>query len=102
MCKHYDYSTALKVQAVEEYLKGDKTSDAIAEEFNISSGRMILKWTRIYQESGVKGFEDKRGKTGSLKGRPKEHFNSLEEENAYLRAKVALLEKVLDLNVKKK
>ena len=102
MGKHHDYSTALKVQAVEEYLQGNKTSDAIAEEFNVSSGRMILKWTRIYQESGEKGFEDKRGKTGSSKGRPKEHFKNLEEENEYLRAKVALLEKVLDLSVKKK
>lgn len=58
MGKDYFYSNAL----IEECLQGNKTSDAIAEKFNVSSCRMILKWTRIDQESGEQNFEDKRGR----------------------------------------
>lgn len=102
MSKQKHYTPELKLQAVKEFLTGKKSADAIAKDIGLSSGRIISKWMLIYQDFGEAGFLSKRGESACLKGRPKEHFNNLEEENEYLRAKVALLEKVLDLSVKKK
>ena len=103
MGKHRKYSTSLKIKAVKTFLKGEKSASIIAEELGISSGRRISQWVSIYEKYGAEGFKSKRGKlTGVSKGRSKKNFNSLEEENEYLRAKVALLETIFNLEVKKK
>jgi transposase-like protein len=102
MGKHKKYTTEFKLKAVEEYLSTEKSSDLIAKELDISSGKVVRRWISIYRELGEEGFISKRGKSSTKNGRPRKHFNSLEEENEYLRAKLALLESVLDLSVKKK
>ncbi|MDA3839092.1 MAG: helix-turn-helix domain-containing protein [Candidatus Delongbacteria bacterium] len=103
MGKHKKYSTSLKLQAVKTFLKGEKSASVIAEELGISSRRRLTQWATIYEKYGEQGFKDKRGKlTGPTKGRPKKDFDSLEEENEFLRAKVALLEALAEHRVKKK
>lgn len=103
MGKQKKYSTFLKLKAVKTFLKGEKSGSVIANDLGISSARMIEKWTKIYEKHGEKGLRDKRGKlTGPTKGRPKKYFDSLEEENEFLRAKVALLEALAEHRVKKK
>ncbi len=103
MEKRRTYSTSLKLEAVKTFLKGEKSASIIAVDLGISSRRMVEKWVLIYEKFGEDGFKDKRGKlTGPRKGRPKKDFNSLEEENKFLRAKVALLEALTKREVKKK
>lgn len=103
MGKHRKYSTSLKIKAAKIFLKGEKSTSVIAEELGISSGRRVSQWVSIYEKYGEKGFESKRGKlTGVSKGRPKKNFDTIEEENKYLRAKVDLLETILSFEVKKK
>jgi len=102
MSNQKKYSAELKLKAVKEFLSGKKSADAIAKELNLSSGRIISKWMLIYKDFGEAGFVSKRGTSTKSKGRPKKHFNSLEEENEYLRAKVDFLEMVMKLDVKKK
>lgn len=103
MGKNKKYSASLKLKAVKIFLEGEKSGSVIADDLGISSARMIEKWTKIYEKYGEDGFKDKRGKlTGPTKGRPKKDFTSLEEENEFLRAKVALLEALAKHQVKKK
>lgn len=102
MGKNRKYSAELKLQAVKTYLEGEKGSTTIAKELNLVSGRMLRRWVAIYQDHGENGFLDKRGLSKNNKGRPKKNFNSLEEENEYLRAKVDFLEALVNLDVKKK
>jgi transposase len=103
MGKHKKYSTSLKLKAVKLFLEGEKSASAIAKELGIHSRRRIEQWTVAYEHKGEDGFKEQRGKsTGSSKGRPKKNFNSLEEENEYLRARVALLEAITKQEIKKK
>ena len=103
MGKNKKYSASLKLKAVKIFLEGEKSGSVIAEDLGISSCRMIEKWVKIHEKYGKEGFVDKRGNlTGPRKGRPRKDFNSLEEENEFLRAKVALLEALSKHQVKKK
>lgn len=103
MGKNKRYSASLKLTAAKTFLEGEKSASVIADDFGISSRRMVEKWVKIYEEFGEEGFQDKRGNlTGPTKGRPKKDFESLEEENEFLRAKVALLEALAKHQVKKK
>lgn len=63
---------------------------------------MITRWTRAYKKFGIDGLEEKRGKTGISKGRPRKNNLSAEEkifkleaENAYLRKIVEHRENIL-------
>jgi transposase len=101
MGKNKKYSASLKLKAVKLFLEGEKSGSVIAEELRISSFRMVEKWVKIYEKYGKEGFVDKRGKlTGPTKGRPKK--SSEQSELEFLRAKVALLEALVEHGVKKK
>lgn len=102
MGRHKKYTTEFKLKAVEEYLTEGKSSDVIAKEHDISSGKVVRRWISTYQEFGKEGFISKRGSSTKNKGRPKKNFDSLEEENKYLRAKLDLYEEIMKLGVKKK
>ncbi len=49
------YSTELKLEIVERYLKGDIGIKKLAQEHHVSHGD-IQKWRDAYQEHGVEGL----------------------------------------------
>lgn len=97
---HVVFSVRFKTLAVKKNLEGSNPSD-IFNELGIDSSlflpdfarKSITRWKQIYFDEGVEGFENEnRGKSAT--GRPKQKFNSLEEEVAYLREENALLKKL--------
>jgi len=85
------------------YLEEGISSGRIAKELNILSSRQVLKWVKKYELMGEESFIDNRGKaSGTTQGRPRQYFKTLEEENEYLRAKLALFEKLVEIDTAKK
>lgn len=74
-----------------------KSIPSIAREYNIPSEAMIVSWAKKYKEHGKDGLIDRRSQTSdvpnAMKGRPKTKFNSIEEENKYLRLENEYLKK---------
>lgn len=61
------YSTELKLEIVERYLKGDIGIKKLAKEYHASSGD-IRKWRDAYEERGMAGLITKHGTyTGDFK-----------------------------------
>ena len=61
------YSTELKLEIVERYLKGDIGIKKLAQEYHVSYGD-IQKWRDAYQEHGVEGLSTTHGTyTGEFK-----------------------------------
>ena len=103
MTKHRKYTNELRLKAVKIFLEGEKSAAVIAKELSISNGRQISLWVSVYREHGEKGFKDNRGiHLGKYVGKRKKNFKTIEEEVEYLRAKVDLLEAVVNFEVKKK
>ena len=50
------YSTELKLEIVQQYLKGNIGLKALAEKYHISSKSCIQKWLALYQEHGETGL----------------------------------------------
>ena len=46
--KNHHYSSELKYQAVGEYLKGQKTLDAVCKKYGILSDRQLRNWIKMY------------------------------------------------------
>ncbi|PUA40832.1 transposase [Paenibacillus elgii] len=88
------YSVEFKQKAVNMYLKQGMGYKSIAKELGITH-RSVQRWVKYFQEEGVKGLEEKRGKTtGPLKGRPRTREQSVEEELHRLRAENEYLKKL--------
>jgi len=98
--KHREYSVDIKMKAVKSHLEDGKGATQIAKDLGVASNKQVKQWVSMYLKYGDDAFIDKRGRNST--GRPKKDFNSLEEENEYLRAKVDLLETIMNLTVKKK
>ena len=61
------YSTELKLEIVERYLKGDIGIKKLAQEYHVSYGD-IQKWRDAFQEHGVEGLSTTHGTyTGEFK-----------------------------------
>ena len=61
------YSTKLKLEIVERYLKGDIGIKKLAQEYHVSYGD-IQKWRDAFQEHGVEGLSTTHGTyTGEFK-----------------------------------
>lgn len=50
------YSTELKLEIVQRYLKGDIGLKQLAEEYHVSSKSCIQKWLALYREHGKEGL----------------------------------------------
>lgn len=94
------FTPKFKIKAVRSYLKGE-TPIQIFEKAGINlepfgktyAKGCIKKWKKIFNDYGESGFKEER--RGNKKGRPKgRKFQSLEEENAYLRAELDFLKKL--------
>ena len=50
------YSTELKLEIVQSYLRGDISIKQLADEYHISSNACIQKWLALYREHGETGL----------------------------------------------
>lgn len=84
--KFTKYSEELKKEAVRLHLEEHMSYSQILEKLDIKSVAQLVKWIRKFKSGET--FEDRRGK-GSRK-----HFDSKDEEIAYLKAQVEYLKKL--------
>lgn len=97
--KFNKYTKEFKLQVVQDRLKGQSLS-FIMNKYNIPNNSMIVRWTKEYKEQGLIALEDKRMFTKEqipTKGRPREKYDSIEDElkavkleNEYLKKQEAL------------
>ena len=79
------YTEELKREAVRLRLEERKSLREIREQLGVKSDAQIIKWVKRAQQG--ESFDDQRGVWN------RKNFNSLEEENAYLKAQVEYLKK---------
>lgn len=80
------YSEELKKEAVRLHLEEHMSYSQILEKLDIKSDAQLVRWIRKFKSGET--FEDRRG-TGGRK-----HFDSKDEEIAYLKAQVEYLKKL--------
>jgi len=89
------YSEEFKLKAVNMYLLGGMSYQAIAKELGIPSNTQVKQWVR--KKNSGEGLGDQRGKNQSddspFIGRPRTKFVTVEEERDYLKAQVEYLKK---------
>lgn len=85
-----------KLKLIKPILDGLKSSEQIGRETGISSG-LLIKWTHLYQEGGIKALENKRKPGNPLqKYQAKKNLlytEQLEYENMKLRIENERLKK---------
>lgn len=87
----HSYSEEFKHHAVMRYVNGSKSYKVLAEELGIRHCSQLKVWVKKWKE-GVP-FDERKGVSPSLKGRPRTKFKSVEEERDYLKAQVEFLKK---------
>ena len=91
-----------RLAIVEECLANDKNYGAMALNYHCSY-QQVRNWVKRYEEMGMKGLEDRRGRRiGALPSRtPEEEFRDkiaeLEQKNQDLQMENDLLKKVREL-----
>ena len=95
--KNRTYSFETKRDSVRRFLAGE-TKIALAEEYDLSSTKVLEKWVRVYRQHGEAGLRPQpHGRPPvdhtATHAAPSE-LERLREQNEYLRAKVAFLEKL--------
>ncbi|WP_143764176.1 IS3 family transposase [Paenibacillus odorifer] len=79
------YSEELKNEAVRLHLEEHMSYSQILEKLDIKSDAQLVRWIRKFKSGET--FEDRRGKGG------RKHFDSKDEEIAYLKAQVEYFKK---------
>lgn len=94
--KTYDFSTRLS--AARAHVDEGVPIQEVMRRFGITGDSSLKRWCRLYREGGAEALEPgRRGRPAGSRNRPKpapSRDRRLEEENEFLRAKVALLEKL--------
>lgn len=85
------YSEEFKHNAVMKYVNGSKSYKVLAEELGIRNCSQLKVWVKKWKD-GVP-FDERKGVSNPLKGRPRTKFKSVEEERDYLKAQVEFLKK---------
>ena len=91
-----------RVQAVREHLEEGKSFSELSERYG-TTAQVVRNWVKRYQEMGVAGLEDRRGKrlasqTPRTAGEALRIENArLERENYLLKMELDLLKKVKEL-----
>ncbi|WP_449599602.1 IS3 family transposase [Paenibacillus sp. Marseille-Q9583] len=80
------YSEELKNEAVRLHLEEHMSYSQILEKLDIKSDAQLVRWILKFKSGET--FEDRRGKGG------RKHFDSKDEEIAYLKAQVEYLKKL--------
>ncbi|MGG6439743.1 transposase [Saccharococcus caldoxylosilyticus] len=92
------YSPEFKLKAVKMYIEEGYGYKRVCKELGIPSTKTIRLWVKNYDETGLDGLEERRGKSKSpLKGGPRKKKLSLEEENRRLKAENEYLKKLRSL-----
>lgn len=96
-------STALeeRLEIVMYYFQNGKNYHQASEQFNVSY-QQVYQWVKKFEKEGEDGLKDKRGRTkAELELTPDEKYQrdmkKLERENECLRAEVAFLKKLEEL-----
>ena len=94
--KTYDYET--KLAAVRDHVEHGLTKAEVMEKYRIAGPAPLERWCREYRSGGPDALRPKpKGRPRGAKSKPRPaptREQLLEEENAYLKARVAYLEKV--------
>jgi transposase len=95
------YSRDFKLTAIESYRNKELSLMECCLRYNIPSHSTLLSWVRKYQESGLDGLLEQRGRPKLMKDKPSQkkvkpptRLEALEKENLYLRAENELLKKL--------
>ncbi|ASS90594.1 MAG: helix-turn-helix domain-containing protein [Bacillaceae bacterium] len=89
------YDAKFKKKAVDLYLKEGMGYKAVTKELGISHS-MVRRWVKRYEQEGIQGLEEKRGKAkGPNKGRPRTRPEDPETKIKRLEAEVEMLKKLL-------
>jgi transposase len=91
------YDAKFKKKAVDLYLKEGMGYKTVAKELGIDES-MVGRWVKRYEQEGMKGLEEKRGKAkGPGKGRPRTRPEDPETKIKRLEAEVEMLKKLLKM-----
>jgi transposase len=91
------YDVGFKKKAVDLYLKGGMGYKTVAKELGIDHS-VVRRWVEHFQDEGMKGLEEKRGKTKGLGiGRPRTRPEDPEVKIKRLEAENELLKKLLKM-----
>lgn len=94
--RRYDYET--KLAAVRDHVEHGLTKAEVMEKYRIAGPAPLERWCREYRSGGPDALRPKpKGRPRGAKSKPRPdptREQLLEEENAYLKARVAYLEKV--------
>ena len=91
-----------RVQAVREHLEDEKSYSELSARYG-TTAQVVRNWVKRYQEMGVAGLEDRRGKrlANQIPRTPEEALRienaRLERENYLLKMELDLLKKVKEL-----
>ncbi|MEV3939342.1 helix-turn-helix domain-containing protein [Glycomyces sp. NPDC049804] len=92
------YSFETKLEIVRRHLAGEATATELVREYQLSSLKLLTKWTRIFRDQGEDGLRPKpKGRPRQPPSRAPEPVSELEQlraENERLRAQVAYLGKL--------
>ncbi|MBA2870902.1 transposase [Anoxybacillus calidus] len=91
------YDVKFKKKAVDLYLKEGMGYKTVAKELGIDHS-MVRRWVKHYEQEGIQGLEEKRGKAkGPGKGRPRTRPGDPETKIKRLEAEVEMLKKLLKM-----
>ena len=101
--KRYSYYTKeFKVTVVKSYKdKGLSLRDCCLQ-FNIPTQSTLLSWVRKYEQLGLEGLNEQKGRPATMKkdkpatknDKPLTRLEELEQENLYLKAEIDFLKKL--------
>lgn len=103
--KPYQYhSLEFKYKVVESYLNEGLSLRECCSRFAIANESIILSWVRKYEQAGLDGLREQRGRPklmkkdkAASKPGPPTRLEELEKENLYLKAENELLKKLAAL-----
>ncbi|OBF30434.1 transposase [Mycobacterium sp. ACS1612] len=101
------YSFEFKLDVVRRVLDEGATADQLADEYTLSSGKLVQSWVRAYRRHGEDGLKPKpKGRTpgGGSPPTPGDmsDLERLQQENLRLRAENAYLKKLRALRAQRR
>ena len=96
------YTSEFKLSVIQYRQINNTSLRETAEHFNLSNGSMVYRWEKAYQQRGLSGLEDNRGrprkymsksdkkpkKEKPIKESEREELIRLREENKYLKMQI--------------
>lgn len=95
--KKRTFDIGFKKKVVDLYLEGRLGRKAVGKEFGINH-TTVLRWVRHYEAEGLKGLEEKRGKSKEPnKEKSVSHLENSETKIKRLEAENEMLKKLLQM-----